>query len=106
MNREPLVTVASITSGVAVVVALLAAFGLPLSDEQTAAVLAVAAFAAPLVVAALARSRVTPVASGGARRKPADVGPEAGETNLVHLLIVAILLLVFIWVVVSVLGQA
>ena len=61
MNREPVLTPAAISSGVAAVVALLVAFGLELSADQTAAIMGVVAVVAPLVVAAVGRSRVTPI---------------------------------------------
>lgn len=60
MKNEPAITVASITAGFTAVLALLAAFGLPLSDEQTAAILGVVAVIAPLVVGFVTRPQVTP----------------------------------------------
>lgn len=61
MKREPLVTVASATALVAAVVALVVAFGVPLTDEQQTAILGLASVVAPLVVGFVARRRVTPV---------------------------------------------
>lgn len=61
MNREPLVTVATITALVAAVLGLLVSFGIDLTKDQQNAILAVAAVVAPLVVAAFARGKVTPV---------------------------------------------
>lgn len=55
---EPLVTVGTITAAVTAVLAMLIAFGLPVSDDQQTAILGVVAVAAPLVVAAIARGRV------------------------------------------------
>lgn len=55
---EPLFTVGVLTAAVTTVLALLVAFGLPISDDQQAAILGVVAVAGPLVVAALARGRV------------------------------------------------
>ncbi|RAN92669.1 hypothetical protein GAR05_06161 [Micromonospora saelicesensis] len=55
---EPLFTVGALTAAVTAVLALLVAFGLPISDDQQAAVLGVVAVAGPLAVAALARGRV------------------------------------------------
>lgn len=55
---EPLLTVGSITAGVAALIALVTAFGLDLSVEQQTAILGVVAVLAPLVVAAVGRSRV------------------------------------------------
>lgn len=48
MKKEPVVTVASIAALVAAVLALLAAFGLPLTHGQTEAILGVVAVLAPL----------------------------------------------------------
>lgn len=61
MTREPLVTVASITAAATAVIALLVSFGLDLTGDQQTAILGVVGVVAPLVVAALTRSRVTPV---------------------------------------------
>jgi hypothetical protein len=61
MNREPLLTVAGITSVVGAVIALLAAFGLDLSSAQQVAIVGVVAVVAPVVVAVIARRKVTPV---------------------------------------------
>lgn len=61
MNREPLVTAATITGLIAAVIALIVAFGIDVSQEQTAAILGLAAIVAPLVVAATTRGKVTPV---------------------------------------------
>lgn len=61
MEREPLWTVAGLTSAVSALIALLTAFGADLTQEQSTAILGVVAVAAPTVVALVARSRVTPV---------------------------------------------
>lgn len=61
MHNEPVLNVGSITALVAAVIALLAAFGLPLSPEQVQAVLGVVAVAGPIVAALIARRKVTPV---------------------------------------------
>lgn len=60
MNREPLVTTATITALVSAVIGLLVVFGVPLSKEQEAAILGVVAVVAPLVVGLVARGKVTP----------------------------------------------
>jgi hypothetical protein len=60
MSSEPLVTVASITAGVAAFLALLMAFGIPVTPEQQTAILRVVAVGAPIVVALVARGSVTP----------------------------------------------
>jgi hypothetical protein len=62
MKREPVLTVASITSLVAAVLSLLVAFGLQLNGDQQTAILGVAAIVAPIIVALFSRPRVTPVA--------------------------------------------
>lgn len=61
MNTEPVVTVASITAAVAAALALVVAFGLPLTEDQQKAILGAAAVLAPMVAAYFARKRVTPV---------------------------------------------
>lgn len=62
MSTEPLVTAATITAAVTAILYLVTEFGLSLTDGQQASILGVVAVVAPLVVAAIARSRVTPVA--------------------------------------------
>lgn len=62
MTREPVLTAASIVAAATAVLAVLAAFGLPLTAEQQAAVLGLIGVAAPYVVALLARRKVTPLA--------------------------------------------
>lgn len=61
MKNEPLVTVATITAAITALLGLLVAFGVSLTGDQEKAILGVAAVAAPLLVAAFARSKVTPV---------------------------------------------
>lgn len=61
MKNEPAVTVASITAVVTALLALLTAFGLSLSQDQTAAILGVVAVLAPLVSGFITRGKVTPV---------------------------------------------
>jgi hypothetical protein len=55
---EPLVTPATVVASCSALVAMLVAFGLPLSDNQTVAILGFVTVAAPLLVAAWARRRV------------------------------------------------
>ncbi|WP_369069996.1 hypothetical protein [Kineococcus terrestris] len=62
-TSEPLVTAAGISAAVAAVIALLVAFGIDLTEEQTAAILGVVAVLAPIAVAAAARGKVTPTAN-------------------------------------------
>ncbi len=60
MKNEPVVTIAAVQATVAAVLALLVAFGVELSQEQTTAVLGVAAAVLPLVFAVWQRSKVSP----------------------------------------------
>lgn len=63
MKNEPLVTLASITAGATALLALLVAFGTPITQEQQIAILGVVAVAAPFVVAFAGRGQVTPNAN-------------------------------------------
>lgn len=62
MKTEPVISTATITAAVSAVIGVLVAFGVPLTDDQKVAVLALVGVAAPLVVI-LARKYVTPNAS-------------------------------------------
>lgn len=73
MNHEPLVTTATITAAVTAVIGLLVAFGIPLTDEQQTAILAVVSVLAPLIVAAVARGKVTPASAVVAQETPDGV---------------------------------
>ncbi|MFI2663750.1 hypothetical protein [Micromonospora carbonacea] len=55
---EPLFTVGTITAAATAVIAVLIAFGLPLSAEQQTALLGLVAVLAPLAVAMIGRGRV------------------------------------------------
>lgn len=57
-SHEPLVTVGSVTAAGAAVLALVAAFGLHVSDGQQAAILGVLSVVAPIVVALWGRRKV------------------------------------------------
>lgn len=57
-STEPLLSVGGITAAATAAVGLVAAFGLPISDEMRAAILGLVAVAAPLVVAFIARRKV------------------------------------------------
>lgn len=57
-STEPLWSVASLTAIATALIALVTAFGLPLSAEQQAAILGVVAVVAPIVVAVAGRGRV------------------------------------------------
>lgn len=63
MKTEPATIVSGITAAATAIIALLVAFGIPLTDEQTAAILAVVAVAAPLVAGLIVRRFVTPAAA-------------------------------------------
>lgn len=60
MKKEPVVTVATVTALVGAAVALVVAFGAPLTEEQQNAILGLTTVVAPLVVI-VARRYVTPV---------------------------------------------
>lgn len=62
MKTEPATIGSGITAAATAIIALLVAFGIPLTDEQTAAILAVVAVAAPLVGGLIVRRFVTPAA--------------------------------------------
>lgn len=76
MTREPLLTRASWVALVTAVIAVAVAFGLPLSDEQQKALIALAGVLSPIAAAVWARSQVTPVAdprgNDGQPLTPAD----------------------------------
>lgn len=50
MKREPILTTATITAAVSALIGVLVAFGVPLSDGQTEAILILVGVIAPLVV--------------------------------------------------------
>ena len=80
MKNEPLVTLASITAGATALLALLVAFGIPITQEQQVAILGVVAVAAPFVVAIAGRGRVTPNGSV-VERVDSEGTVKAGEAN-------------------------
>jgi hypothetical protein len=57
-KTEPLVSVGTITAAGAALLALVAAFGLRLNDDQQAAVLGILAVVAPIIVAWWGRRKV------------------------------------------------
>jgi hypothetical protein len=61
MKNEPVLTVAAIQSALAAVIALVVAFGVTLTDTQTAAILGAWAAVGPIAFGVLTRSKVTPV---------------------------------------------
>lgn len=84
MTREPLFSIASATATAAALLGALVAFGVPLTDDQQKAVLALVAVLAPFVVALVARPTVTPTADVAARETSAGViiaGPASPVPN-------------------------
>lgn len=61
-DREPVINASTAAAGASVLLALLLAFGVDVSKEQTTAILGVVGFAAPILAAVFARKRVTPSA--------------------------------------------
>jgi hypothetical protein len=59
-DNEPALTAGTVTAGATVILALVAAFGFSFTTEQREGILALVAFVAPFVVAALVRPHVTP----------------------------------------------
>lgn len=60
---SPVWNAAAISSIVSAIIALLVAFGVPLTEQQTAAILSFVAVAAPFVVALVVAPKVTPLAN-------------------------------------------
>jgi len=60
MKREPAITVGTISAAVAAVLALLVAFGIPVTDDQQTAILGVVAALGPIVTGLIVRRKVTP----------------------------------------------
>lgn len=82
-TTEPVISTATVTSAVTAVLALLVAFGLPLTDEQQVAILGVTAVVAPLVVI-YARRWTVPAAQVVERVERQPAGPDlviAGEAS-------------------------
>jgi len=61
-NREPLLKRSAAVAVVSALIAVLVAFGLPITAEQTNAILGLVAVVAPIVLAYWARRNVTPLA--------------------------------------------
>ena len=61
----PVITAATITAGATAIIALLVAFGVPLTDEQQTAILGVIAVAGPLIVGFVGRHTTVEYAAGG-----------------------------------------
>lgn len=81
MKNEPLVTLASITAGATALLALLVAFGIPITQEQQVAILGVVAVVAPFVVAVFGRNQVTPNGNVVEYVNPTTNVVKAGEAN-------------------------
>ena len=63
MKYEPLVSVSSIVAAATAIVALLVAFGVPLTEDQKVAILGLVGVVAPVIVALVTRGKVTPNAA-------------------------------------------
>ena len=63
MKYEPLISVSSIVAAATAVVALLVAFGVPLTEDQKVAILGLVGVIAPVIVALVTRGKVTPNAA-------------------------------------------
>ena len=63
MKYEPLISISSIVAAATAVVALLVAFGVPLTEDQKVAILGLVGVLAPVIVALVTRGKVTPNAA-------------------------------------------
>ena len=63
MKYEPLISISSIVAGATAVIALLVAFGVPLTEDQKVAILGLVGVIAPVIVALVTRGKVTPNAA-------------------------------------------
>ena len=63
MKYEPLISVSSIVAAATAVIALLVAFGVPLTEDQKVAILGLVGVIAPVIVALVTRGKVTPNAA-------------------------------------------
>ena len=63
MKYEPLISISSIVAGATAVIALLVAFGVPLTEDQKVAILGLVGVLAPVIVALVTRGKVTPNAA-------------------------------------------
>lgn len=61
-EAHPLFTATTITTGAGLILALIVAFGIPISNELKFALLAVVGFATPYLVYFMTRHKVTPLA--------------------------------------------
>ena len=60
MKKEPAITIGTISAAVAAVLALLVAFGIPVTDDQQTAILGVVAALGPIVTGLIVRRKVSP----------------------------------------------
>lgn len=65
MDREPITKTATVVSIVGAVIALLVAFGVSFTEEQTTAIMGVVVVLSPFVVAFIARQWTVPMDSDG-----------------------------------------
>ena len=63
MKYEPLISISSIVAAATAVIALLVAFGVPLTEDQKVAILGLVGVIAPVIVALVTRGKVTPNAA-------------------------------------------
>lgn len=63
MKYEPLISISSIVAAATAVIALLVAFGVPLTEDQKVAILGLVGVLAPVIVALVTRGKVTPNAA-------------------------------------------
>ena len=63
MKYEPLISISSIVAAATAIIALLVAFGVPLTEDQKVAILGLVGVIAPVIVALVTRGRVTPNAA-------------------------------------------
>lgn len=63
MKYEPLISISSIVAAATAIVALLVAFGVPLTEDQKVAILGLVGVIAPVIVALVTRGKVTPNAA-------------------------------------------
>lgn len=71
MSKEPVITIGSISAGVGAIIALVVAFGVPLTEDQQIAILGVVAAVGPIVATVITRRFVSPAKSDNTHR--ADV---------------------------------
>lgn len=59
-NTEPAITIGGVSAGIAAIIALLVAFGIPITEDQQIAILGVVAAVGPIVTAIITRRFVVP----------------------------------------------